>query len=218
MRVRTRLKASPEELEAALKGTIGANQRWLLTAQLAHITFLDEQIAALDEQIGKELVPFAAELARLDTIPGVGVRAAEEIVAAIGTDMSRFPSAGHLASWAHLCPGLHESGGKRTSARIGQGNTHLRTILVEAAWAASHTRNSYLAAQYHRLAARKGPKRALMAVAHSILVITYHVLKDGTEYQDLGANYFDERSKEATVRRAVQRLERLGVKVSIQAA
>jgi transposase len=215
-RVRTHLKATPAELHAALRGTVGAEQRRLLAIQLGHVTFLDEQITALDEAIAEHLRPFAAELARLDTIPGVGVRAAQEIIAAIGTDMSRFPSASHLASWAKLCPGTTESAGKRRSTSIGQGNTALRTTLVEAAWAASHTKHTYLAAQYHRLAARKGAKRALIAVAHSILVIVYHILKDGTEYQDLGANYFDERSKEATIRRTVQRLHHLGVTVTVE--
>jgi transposase len=217
-RVTTHLKASPEQLEGALRGVVSPQQRQLLALQLEHITFLDEQISQLDAAIEEHLRPFAAELARLDTIPGVGVRAAQEIIAAIGTDMSRFPDAQHLASWAKLCPGTTESAGKRRSTSIGQGNTALRTTLVEAAWAASHTKHTYLAAQYHRLAARKGAKRALIAVAHSILVIVYHILKDGTEYQDLGANYFDERSKEATIRRTVQRLERLGVKVSVDAA
>ena len=217
-RVQTRLKASSSELEAALRGTVRDNQRWLLAQQLEHITFLDEKIAGLDRHIGEQLAPFQDELERLDTIPGVGVRAAQEIVATIGTDMSRFPSAAHLASWTGLCPGLHQSGGTRTSARIGQGNRPLRTLLVECAWAASHTKDTYLAAQYHRLAARKGTKKALVAVAHSIVRISYHVLKDGTVYQDLGANYFDERSKEATIRRTVKRLERLGLKVSLDAA
>ncbi len=217
-RVHTHLKATPADLQAALRGAVGARQRRLLAFQLAHVTFLETQLTALDEAIAEELRPFAAELARLDTIPGVGVRGAEEIIAAIGTDMSRFPSANHLASWAKLCPGTKESAGKRTSASIGKGNAHLRTTLVEAAWAATHTRNTYLAAQYHRLAARKGAKRALIAVAHSLLVIVYHVLADGTEYQDLGHNYFDERSKDATVRRGVQRLERLGFKVTLEAA
>jgi transposase len=217
-RVRTHLKAPREDLQAALRGTVGPQQRRVLALQLDHVTFLDEQITALDEAIAEHVRPFAAELARLDTIPGVGVRAAQEIIAAIGTDMHRFPSAAHLASWAKLCPGTKESAGKRTSASIGKGNTYLRTTLVEAAWAASHTKNTYLAAQYHRLAARKGAKRALVAVAHSLLVIVYHILAEGTEYQDLGANYFDERSKEATIKRALKRLERLGVNVAIKPA
>jgi transposase len=217
-RVTTHLKASPEQLEAALRGVVSSRQRQLLAIQLEHASFLDAQIAQLDAAIAEQLRPFAAELARLDTIPGVGRRAAEEILAAIGTDMTRFPSAHHLASWAKLCPGTHESAGKRTSAGIGRGSSPLRTTLVECAWAASHTKHTYLAAQYHRLAARKGAKRALIAVAHSILVVVYHVLKDGTVYRDLGETYFDERSKEATIKRTVQRLERLGVKVTVEAA
>jgi len=217
-RVSTHLKASPEELEAALRGVVSAQQRRLLAVQLEHIRFLDEQVAQLDVAIAEEMRPFLADLERLDTIPGVGVRVAQEIIAIIGTDMSRFPDAKHLASWARICPGTHESGGKRRRAGIGQGNTFLRTALVEAAWAASHTRNTYLAAQYHRLAPRKGPKRALVAVAHSILVTAYHLLKNGTVYEDLGDNWFDQRTRQATIKRAVQRLERLGCKVTVEAA
>lgn len=217
-RVTTHLKASTAELNAALKGSIKDNQRWLLAQQLEHITFLDGQIAEFDTRIREQLVPFQEAIERLDTIPGVGERAAQEIVVTAGTDMSRFPSAAHFASWAGLCPGLHQSGGKRTSASVGQGHRPLREILVECAWAASHTKSTYLAAQYHRLAARKGSKRALVAVAHSIGRIAYHVLKDGEDYQDLGANYFDERSKDATIRRTLKRLERLGYPLPREAA
>jgi transposase len=215
-RVTTHLKATPEDLQAALQGAMQGPQRDLLAIQLGHVRFLDEQITVLDARIAEAMRPFAEALARLDTIPGVGLRAAQEIVAAIGTDMSRFPSAAHLASWAQLCPGLNQSGGKRSSASIGQGHNALRTVLVECAWAASHTKDTYLRAQYYRLAARKGMKRALVAVAHSILVIAYHILRDGTTHQDLGGNYFDVRSKDATIRRTVKRLERLGVHVTIQ--
>ncbi|MBI3968908.1 MAG: IS110 family transposase, partial [Chloroflexi bacterium] len=161
------------------------------------------------------LRPFDDALARLDTIPGVSRRVAQTIVAAIGTDLSRFPSAAHLASWAKLCPGLHQSGGKRATAGTGQGNPYLREVLTEAAWAASHTKTTYLAAQFHRLKVRRGAKRAIVAVAHTILVIAYHVLRDGTPYHDLGPDYFDQRSKESTTRRAVKRLERLGYKVTL---
>ena len=133
-------------------------------------------------------------------------------------DVSRFPSASHLASWARLCPGTNESAGKRRSSGTGQGNPWLREALVEAAWGAAHTRNSYRAAPYRRLAARRGAKRAILAVAHSILVIAYHILRHGTVYDDLGSNYFDERDRQATTRRSVRRLERLGDKVTLEAA
>jgi transposase len=213
-----RLQSKRGELEEALHGVVGAHQRTLLAVQLRHIAFLDAEIARLDAEVEERLRPWTAELDRLDTIPGVGRRGAETILAAIGPDVSRFPTHRHLASWAKLCPGLKESGGKRLRSSVGKGNASLRHVLIEAAWGAARTRNTYLSAQYHRLAARRGNKRAAMAVAHSILVIVYHVLKDGSSYQDLGPNYFDERAREMTVRRAVQRLERLGVKVTIEDA
>jgi transposase len=212
-----RLQASRQALEAALEGAVGAHQRLLLGAQLRHIAFLDQAIAELDAEIEARLRPFEDELVRLDSIPGVSRRVAQGLLAVLGSDMTRFPTAGHLVSWAKLCPGLHESGGKRHSARTGHGNAELRQALTEAAWAASHTR-TYLGAQFHRLAARRGKKRAIVAVAHSILVIAYHLLRDGTTYHDLGPNYFDERSKEATTRRAVRRLERLGYRVTLDPA
>jgi hypothetical protein len=132
--------------------------------------------------------------------------------------MSRFPTSAYFASWARLCPGNNESGGKRKSGHTGLGNPWLRSALVEAAWAASHTKNTYLSAQYHRLASRKGGKRAVMAIAHTILVTIYHMLKRGTVYQDLGGNYFDVRNRYRSGRRAVQRIERLGYRVTLEAA
>jgi transposase len=212
-----RLQASRQELEAALEGAVGPHQRLLLGAQLRHIAFLDQAIAFLDAEIEARLRPFAAELARLDSIPGVSRRVAEVVLAVVGTDLTRFPTAGHLVSWAKLCPGLDERAGKRRNPRTGHGNAELRAVLVEAAWAASHTR-TYRGAQFHRLAARRGKKRALVAVAHSLLVIVYHLLRDGDTYHDLGPNYFDERAKEATTRRAGRRLERLGYKVTLDPA
>ncbi len=212
-----RLQASREELEAALEGAVGPHQRLMLRAQLHHVAFLDKTIAELDIEIEERVRPFEPELARLDEIPGVSQRIAQEMIAVIGTDMSRFPTARHLASWAKLCPGLNESAGKRGSAGTGQGNPILRTALTEAAWAASHT-HTYLGTQFHRLAARRGKKRAILAVAHSILTTAYSLLKRGTDYQDLGMDYFDQRSKEATTRRAVRRLEALGYQVTLQAA
>lgn len=210
-----KLRKQQDALEAALEGLLGAHQRIMLATQLRHIDFLDEQVGQLDAQVDERLRPYQEELERLDTIPGVGRRGAEEILAAIGTDMSRFPTVAHLVSWAKLCPGLNESAGKRRTGRTGKGNPYLRATLTEAAWAASRKRDSYLRAQYYRLKARRGAKRAAIAVAHSILVSVYHILRDGTVYQDLGANYFDERSKEAAKRQAVKRLERLGFTVTL---
>ena len=145
-----------------------------------------------------------------DRIPGVGRRTAEEVLAEIGVDMSRFPTAAHLASWAKVCPGNNESAGKRMSGRTGHGNPWLKTSLVQAARAAARTKDTYLSAQYHRLAARRGAKRAALALAHTILVTMHHMLSKGTDYQDLGPNYFDERNRQYAVRRAVRRIELLG--------
>ncbi|MGH3848501.1 MAG: IS110 family transposase [Pseudonocardiaceae bacterium] len=212
----TRLKVAPVELERALDGVIGAHQRFLLSTQLQHIDFLTEQIGTLDQRIAEAMRPFAEALHNLDTIPGVGQRIAEEILAAIGTDMSRFPTHRHLASWAKLCPGTSESAGKRTPTSIGKGSPYLRVALVEAAWAAARTKNTYLSALYRRLAPRKGPKRAAIAVAHAILVIVYHLLKKQEVYKDMGANYFDQRDEEQVVRRLVRRIEKLDRKVTVE--
>ncbi len=207
-----------------------------MARQLAHIDALDALIAAVSDEIARRLQalvpppdppeapgegppPSAEEaIARLETIPGVGRRTAEALVAALGLDLRRFPTSGHLASWAGLCPGQHESAGKRHSGRTRHGNASLRTALVEAAQAASHTKATYLAAQFHRLAARRGRKKAVIAVAHSILVIAYHLLARGTTYRDLGVHYFEERDRRAVERRAVRRLEGLGFKVILEPA
>jgi transposase len=215
---RGRLTEKRTQLEDALQGQVGSHQRFLLQSQLCQLDFLDEEIDRLSGEIVQRTHPFEDAIARLDTIPGIARRTAEAIVAAIGTDMSRFPTASHLASWAGLCPGNDESAGKRRSGRTGHGNPWLREALTEAAWAASHSRNTYLAAQYRRLAARRGAKRAIVAVAHTILGIVYHILRDGTVYQDLGGNYFDQRDREATTRRLVRRLEHLGHRVTLEAA
>lgn len=211
-----RLQGKQPELEQALQGLVGPHQRLLLSTQLRHIDFLDREIETLSAEIAERMRPFEEALRRLETIPGVGRRTAEVVAAEIGMDMSRFPTAAHLASWAGMCPGNNESAGKRKSGRTRKGSPWLREALLEAARAAARTRNTYLSAQYHRLAARRGAKRAAVAVGHTILIIAYHILKEGTIYKDLGANYFDERDKAATVRRAVRRLENLGYKVTVE--
>lgn len=154
----------------------------------------------------------------LDTIPGINQRAAEGILAEIGIDMSRFPSAGHLASWAGMCPGNHESAGKRLSGKTSKGSPWLRKLLVESAHAAAHSKNAYLSALYHRLKARGGAKQAMVAVGHTILVTIYHLLDRRLPYQDLGGNYFDEVDKQAVEKRLVRRLEKLGYQVSLEPA
>src|SRR5437899_7378150 len=163
------LQRKRELLAQALHGTLGSHQRFLLDQLLSHIDFLEQRIAALDEEVKQRSRPFEATIARLDQIPGVGTRAADENLAEIGTDMSRFPSDRHLASWAKVCPGNNESAGKRRSGYAGKGNRWLRSILVESAWCASRKKDSYFKVQYHRLAARRGRKRALLAVSHSLL-------------------------------------------------
>jgi transposase len=158
--------------------------------------------------------PFVVEAVRLlQTIPGVGPRAAEAIVSEVGVNMTRFPSDSHLASWAGMCPGNHESAGKRLSGRTNKGSTYLRNALIQSAWAASHTKQTYLAAQFRRLVRAKGQKRALVAVGHSILVIAYHMMKRRSGYEELGGDYFDRQSTERLQRRLIRRLERMRPKV-----
>jgi transposase len=174
------------------------------------IDFLDEQIAAVSTEIAERLAPFDEALARLDAIPGVGPWTAEVIVAEVGTDMGRFPTAGHLAGWAGMCPGNHQSAGKRKSGRTRKGSPWLRAALTEAAYAAGRSKGTYLAGRYHGLIARRGRKRAAVAVGHDILVIAYHLLKDGTTYEDLGPDYRARRNPAAEERRLVRKLEALG--------
>jgi transposase len=213
-----RLREKIPLLERALAGHFGAHQRFLVAQQLAHIDFLDEAIGRVDEEVVERMRPFQADIERLDTIPGVGQRTAEAIVAEIGVDLSRFPTAGHLASWAGMCPGNKESAGKRQSGKTRKGNPALRSMLVEAARAAGRTKDTYLSAQYHRLAARRGSKKAAVAVGHTILVIAYYLLTRQKNYHDLGSHYFDERDHERVTQRLIHRLEVLGHKVTVEPA
>ena len=213
-----RLQEKRSLLEESLRGTLGPHQRLLLQSHLRHLGFLDGEIERLNEEVRTRLRPFAATLQRLESVPGVGVQTAQAVVVEIGTDMRRFPTAAHLASWARVCPGNHESAGKRKWSGTGRGNPWLRPALVQAAWSAARTKNTYLSAQYHRLAARRGSKRAILAVAHTLLVIIYHLLRRGTTYQELGGNYFDERQRHSVLSRALRRIERLGYKVTVEAA
>jgi transposase len=179
------------------------------------VDFLDEAIATCDRHIETLTAADADALARLDTIPGVARRTAETIVAELGDDMSRFPTAGHAASWAGLCPGNHESAGKRLSGRTRFANRTLRAALVESARGAVRKRNSYLAAQYRRLVKRRGDKKAIVAVAHSILVIAYHVLRDSQSYRELGGDYFDRLNTDRLTRYHTKRLAALGYTVTL---
>ena len=200
---RGRLQRKRPELVAALEGVVGPNQRLLLSSHIRNLDFLAEEIERLNAEIEQQLRPSQDLVERLDTIPGVGARVAQAMLVEIGTDVVRFPTGSHLASWARVCPSNDESAGKRRSSHIGPGNPWLRGTLVEAAWAASHAKHTHLAAQYRRLAARRGTKRALVAVAHTILIIAYHIIRDGTTYEDLGSNYFDEHDRQATLRRSI---------------
>jgi transposase len=212
---RGRLREKLPELERALTGRVGPHQRFLLAQQLAHIDYLDAAVERVCAEIAERLRPFDATLARLETIPGIGRRVAEIVAAELGLDVTRFPSAAHLAAWAGVAPGNHESAGKRLSGTTRKGSPWLRTTLVEAAQAAARTKSTYLAAQYRRLAPRRGQKRAVVAVAHTILVIIYHLLRDQTTYRELGATYFDERERQDVERRLIRRLEALGNTVSL---
>jgi transposase len=214
---RGRLKEKSEQLQQALHGLIGPHQRFLLQEQVSHIEEIEARIDRLNTETEARLSPFEAILQRLETIPGIGRRVAQDLLAEIGTDMSRFPTHRHLASWAKLCPGNNRSAGKAKPEHVGRGNRWLRATLVEAAWAAARSKDTVLSAQHRRLASRIGAKRAAMAVAHSILVIAYHVIQGQTDYRELGANYYDKRSAKATVRRLTQRIEELGFEVSLQA-
>jgi transposase len=205
-----RLREKIPQLERALVGRVGPHQRFLVAEQVAHIDYLDAAMARVSAEIAERVRPDEDAITRLDTIPGVGRSVAEALVAEIGADVGRFPTAKHLASWAGMCPGNHESGGKRRSGATRKGSPWLRACLVQAAHAAARTKGTYLAAQYRRLAARLGRAKAAVAVAHSILVIAYHVLLDGTVYGDLGGNYFDQRDRQAVERRLVHRLQGLG--------
>jgi transposase len=190
-----RLREKRLDLQEALRGLVGPHQRTMLQSQLRMIEFLDEEISRMDEEIAGRMRPFEKTLERVDGIPGMGRRTAEDVLAEIGDNVDRFRTAAHLASWAKVCPGNNESAGKRKTGKTGHGNPWLRDTLVEAAWGATRTKDTYLAAQYHRLAARRGAKRAIMAVAHSILIIVYSLLRNGGEYRELGSNYFDERNR-----------------------
>lgn len=210
-----RLRSKREQLVQALEGRVRPHQRFILAELLCQLDSLDETIARFNQQIEEYCHPFEPVVELLDTIPGVGRQTAEMIVSEIGVDMSRFPSAAHLAAWAGLAPGNYESAGKRLSGKTRKGNQTLRSGLMQSAHVASRSR-TYLAAQYRRLAARRGKKRATMAVAHSILVIAYHMIQRQEPYRELGANYFDQQRPEVTTKRLVKRLENLGYQVALQ--
>lgn len=212
-----RLREKSEQLEKALTGRLKPHHKFLIAEHLKQIDYLDEAVERLSVEIGERLRPFDDAIERLDGVPGISRRTAEVLLAEIGWDMSRFPTAKHLASWAGMCPGNNESAGKRRSGKTRKGSPWLRHALVEAAHGAVHTKNKYFKAQCNRIAARRGKKKALLAVGHSLLVVVYHLLTRETSYEDLGHNHFDERDREVVQRNCVRRLERLGFSVSLEA-
>jgi transposase len=217
---RGRLREKIAGLEKALTGKLRDTHRLLLKLHLEHIDDLNAKIASLNEEIDRLITPFdqTAALERLDTIPGVNRQIAQVILAELGSDMSRFPSAAHAVSWAGLAPGKNESAGKNRSGKTLKGNQVLKAALTQAAQTAGKSKHTYLAAQFRRLAARRGKKRAAIAVAHTILVIAYHLLARGSVYTELGGDYFDQRNQQQVQRQLVQRLERLGFIVTLEPA
>jgi transposase len=217
-----RLRPKMAELRLALEGRFTDHHALMLSMHLAHIDHLTGAIERLDAETDREIAPFAEGVRRLVTIPGIAERTAQVVIAEIGVDMTRFPTPAHLASWAGLCPGNRESAGKRRSAKAPFGSAALRAALCEAAWCASRTNNTYLGAQFRRFARRFGKNnqnKAIVAVAHTMLVMIWHLLADDTDYIELGADYFDRRfDRAAQTRRLVAQLERLGHHVTLTPA
>jgi len=218
-RARGRLRRKLPQLEQALRGRVTDHHRFLLRLLLDDLTAREGLIARLSERIRAVMPePMQEAMRRLVTIPGVEQRAAEAIVAETGPYLAPFASAPQLASWAGMCPGNHESAGKRKSGKTTKGNHWLREVLVQSAWPASRAKRTYLAAQFRRLAGRRGKKRAAVAVAHSLLVVIFHLLKGKATYQELGADYFDRLDQDRLTRGLVRRLEQLGLKVTLEPA
>lgn len=216
---RGRMRSKIPQLVEALRGVIHPNQRWLLGQQLEHVRHLQRMINELDQQIDQLISPFLPQVRKLCEIPGISRQLAEVLIAEIGVDMKQFPTPGHLASWASICPGQRETGGKRLSGRTRRGNPWLKSALAEAGWAASHSRKTYLGARYHNIARRRGRKRAVLAVGHTILKIAHHLLSHPElSYTDLGSDYYETRSKERLTQQLVGRLQRLGYLVTLDSS
>jgi transposase len=215
---RGRLKATRADLLDALHGRITDHHRFMIKLHLSQVDALESAVAAIEARIGEALGPFRAAVSLLTTMPGLSETTARVLVAEIGTDMSRFPSVGHLISWAGFCPRLDESAGKRRSTRTRQSAPWLKPTLVNAAWAATRKKDSYLRAQFLRIKSRRGAKKAILAVASSMLTAAYFMLRDGVEYHDLGHQYFAQRDKDQLAKRLLQRLRDLGVAVEVKAA
>jgi transposase len=221
------IKATPKELYDALHGRLTDHHRFLLELHLRQWDGLDETIRKIDQEIDQRItrmsttaetckIPFRTLIELLHTVPGISAVAAPAILSEIGRDMSRFPTAGHLVAWAGLCPGQNESAGRRKSSRLRKGAPWLKTMLVQCAWAAKRKKDSYYRAQFFRLQSKRGPQKAICAVAASILTAIYHILKDGSEHHDLGVGYFDRRPAEVKANHLVIRLKKLGFAVQLQ--
>jgi len=210
------LKKKKLDIELSLNGLIGDHQRLLLRSMSKHLEHIKEEIAVIDAEIDKRMEIDREIIERIKEIPGVGKTTAQAILAEIGTNMDQFTNEAHLASWAGICPVHNESAGKRKSGKTKKGNSNIKKTLVQCANSASHSKDSYLSAQFKRIAARRGRKRAIVAVAHTILITCYFMIKNGTGYKDLGSDFFDKRNKEAVYKRSVKRLESLGYVVSVE--
>ena len=217
-RASSRLAASPAQLTQALQGRVSPHHRFLLKLHLSQIDAVQTAVREVEARVSEILPPFRAAADHLMTMPGISETAARVLLAEIGTDMTRFPTAGHLLSWAGLCPRLEESAGKRLSTRTRAAGRWLKPTLIQAAWAAARSKDTYLHAQFVRLKSRRGPKKAIVAVAASMLTAAYHMLKDGADYRDLGPDHFDRRDKSKLAKRLVRRLEDLGLTVEVRPA
>ena len=211
-----KLHAPPAQVEEALVGTFTTHHAFLLQQLLAQVEFVTAQVAECDQRVEELCRPFAPTLERLQPLPGVGKRGAEQLIAELGVDMSRFPSAQHAASWVGVCPGNPESAGKRQSGKTRHGNRWLRSLLVECAWPATRTKASYFQAQFRQLARRRGAKRATVAVAHRLLIAAYHIIREGGVYQDLGPAHFDRLHRHRLTSYHTRRLEELGYRVNLE--
>lgn len=210
------LRGKKYQLELALQGTFTGHQRGVLGRLLDQMNALEQRITELTADIEERVSVYQDVLARIDTIPGFDRISAWTVLAEIGTDMSVFGDARQLASWAAVCPGLRESGGKRMSGKTRKGNPYLRRALCQSAWAVTHKKNSHLAALFRRIRSRRGEQKAIMAVAHQLLTIVFYVLRDGTVYRELGADHYDQQNKPKVTRKLVERLQRLGFYVTLQ--
>jgi transposase len=211
-----RLRKKRHELELALEGSFTDKQRWLLDRELRQVEWLEGQVEGLEQEIEQRVAPFEEAIRRLLTIPGIDRKTAWMVVAEVGVELSAFADAKQLASWAGLCPGNRESAGKRMSGRTRKANRYVKRAMCQAAWAASHTKNTYLSAFYRRISIRKGAQKAVMALAHHMMVVIYQVLSRSEEYVEFGGDYYDQRNKPRTVARLVARLAKLGYQVDLR--